>query len=359
MDIITSRELSIGDLLKDEPAFRGKQAAAALFQHEFSSWDEVSSLPKSIRETLKADIPWSTLTQETVLGGKKADTWKALLKAADGARIETVLMTNKRDTWTVCVSSQVGCAMNCSFCATGKMGFTRNLTSDEIVDQVRFWKEFLKGKPELRQDITNIVYMGMGEPLANYDNVKRSLGILTGTMGIGMTRITVSTVGLVPMLETLLADETWPPVRLAVSLHSANPGTRKDIMPTSYDEFLEKLAGWAEKYFAKFDSNRRHLTFEYVLLSGVNDTERHANALVRFSRRVGKVKVNLIPYNYTTGEFKKSSEAASQAFQDILVRAGITATRRRTMGDDIAAACGQLAAGTPQNQKSKIKMENY
>ena len=140
MDIITSRELSIGDLLKDEPAFRGKQAAAALFQHEFSSWDEVSSLPKSIRETLKADIPWSTLTQETVLGGKKADTWKALLKAADGARIETVLMTNKRDTWTVCVSSQVGCAMICSFCATGKMGFTRNLTSDEIVDQVRFWK---------------------------------------------------------------------------------------------------------------------------------------------------------------------------------------------------------------------------
>jgi 23S rRNA (adenine2503-C2)-methyltransferase len=347
------REQAMEEYFKDEPTFRVKQAVSALFQPEFSSWDEVSSLPKILRESLTEHVPWSTLSIETVLGGKWGDTWKALLRTEDGMRIETVLMENRREAWTVCVSSQVGCAMNCSFCATGQMGFTRNLSADEIVDQVRFWKGFLKGKPDLRPDITNIVYMGMGEPLANYDNVKQSLSLFTDMMGIGMTRITVSTVGLVPMLEKLLEDEAWPPVRLAVSLHSANPGTRKDIMPTSYDEFLAKLAGWAEKYFAKFDTNRRHLTFEYVLLSGINDTAKHANALVRFARRVGKVKVNLIPYNYTTGEFRKSSEAVSAAFQGILSRAGVTVTRRKTMGDDIAAACGQLAAGTPQSTKPK------
>lgn len=350
MDIL-SREQAIREILNNEPAFRERQALLSLFQAGVTSWKDVSSLPKSIREELTEHVPWSTLSFETALGGKRGDTWKVLLRAQDGVRIETVLMENKRGAWTVCVSTQVGCAMNCSFCATGKMGFTRNLSADEIVDQVRFWRDFLRGKPGLHPDITNIVYMGMGEPLANYDNVKASLKIFTGMMGIGMTRITVSTVGLIPMLEKLLQDREWPPVRLAVSLHSANPDTRKGIMPTSYDDFLGKLASWAERYFETFDTNRRHLTFEYVLLSGVNDTPNHANALVRFARRVGKVKVNLIPYNYTTGAFRKSSEEASAAFQDILVRSGITATRRKTMGDDIAAACGQLATETSRNTR--------
>lgn len=352
MDIL-SREQAIREILKNEPAFRERQAFLSLFQVGVTSWRDVSSLPKSIREELAEQVPWSTLAFEAVLEGKRGDTWKVLLRTHDGVRIETVLMENKRGAWTVCVSTQVGCAMNCSFCATGKMGFTRNLSADEIVDQVRFWKEFLRGKPGLHPDITNIVYMGMGEPLANYENVKASLKIFTGVMGIGMTRITVSTVGLVPMLEKLLKDPEWPPVRLAVSLHSANPETRKGIMPTSYDDFLAKLASWAEKYFSTFDTNRRHLTFEYVLLAGVNDTEKHANALVRFARRVGKVKVNLIPYNYTTGDFRKSSEAASAAFQAVLARAGITVTRRKTMGDDIAAACGQLATATSQGTLSE------
>jgi 23S rRNA (adenine2503-C2)-methyltransferase len=338
-----SREQLIADILKTEPAFRARQACSSLFTPEFSSWADVSSLPKPFREALSERVLWNTLAEEVVLGGKSGDTWKALLRTTDDNRIETVLMHNSRGAWTVCVSAQVGCAMNCSFCATGKMGFTRNLSSDEIVDQVRFWSAFLRKHPDVLGSITNIVYMGMGEPLANYDNVRDSLHVLTERMGFGLTRITVSTVGLVPMLEHILEDAQWPPVRLAVSLHSADPGTRKELMPTSYDDFLGKLALWAERYFSKFDTNRRHLTFEYILLADVNDTKEHADALIRFSRRVGKVRVNLIPYNYTDGRFGKPTETAVIRFQNRLKAAGIIAMRRRAMGDDIAAACGQLA----------------
>ncbi|MGB4942835.1 MAG: radical SAM protein, partial [Candidatus Moraniibacteriota bacterium] len=240
------------------------------------------------------------------------------------------------------VSSQVGCAMACTFCATGTMGFTRNLSADEIIDQYRYWMYFLDAHHELEQRISNVVYMGMGEPLANYANVKASLQAFLAHTDMGPTRLTVSTVGLIPMLRQLLADETWPPVRLAVSLHSADGATRTAIMPSSYPKFLDDLAEWTIEYFLKFESRRRHLTFEYVMLAGVNDTSAHADKLVAFARKVGKVKINLIPYNDTKSRYATSESVALVAFEKRLLDARIDVTRRRTMGADIDAACGQL-----------------
>lgn len=233
--------------------------------------------------------------------------------------------------------------MACTFCATGKMGFTRNLTADEIIDQYRFWMYYLARDISLEQRISNIVYMGMGEPLANYENVKLSLQLLLQYTDMGPTRLTVSTVGLIPALEKLLTDPEWPPVRLAVSLHSADSETRKNIMPSSYDSFLEKLTEWTKKYFEKFDTRRRHLTFEYVMLSGVNDTEMHAKKLIQFSHTIGKVRINLIPYNDTKSKYATSESRPLLDFEAHLQKAGLDVTRRKTKGADIAAACGQLA----------------
>ncbi len=315
-----------------------------------------------MRETAGKELSWMTVSAVRVLESVNGDTYKAVVETADQKRIETVLMKNARGHFTVCVSSQVGCAMACTFCATGTMGLTRNLIADEIIDQYRFWKYFLKERPELPHlpasatpkvlqagYISNIVFMGMGEPLANYANVKESIRAILKYTDIGPTRITVSTVGLLPMLRHLLSDPEWPPVRLAVSLHSADSDTRKRMMPSSFDGFLDDLAAWAEEYFKQFESKRRHLTFEYVMLAGVNDTAMHAEALIRFARRIGKVRINLIPYNFTpstssgqAGVYRGSLPGDFAGFENKLRDAGIDATRRRSMGDDIAAACGQL-----------------
>lgn len=337
-----SREEKLRTLFPDAPAFRLKQMEKALFSPVFKSFADVSTLPLQMREVAEKELAWFSIREVRVFESVKKDTFKAVVETADGKRVETVLMKNARNQWTVCVSSQVGCAMACTFCATGTMGFTRNLLVDEIVDQVRFWNAFLEKRPDLERRISNVVFMGMGEPLANYDNVKETLRLLLTYTDIGMTRITVSTVGLLPMLDKVLQDESWPAVRLAVSVHSADSDTRKSIMPSSYDGFLDKLVLWTGKYFEKFESRRRHLTFEYVMLGGVNDSEMHAKALIRFAQRVGKVRINLIPYNFTGSVYKDSLPGDFIRFQKQLEDAGVVVTRRRTMGDDIAAACGQL-----------------
>lgn len=326
----------------DAPAFRLRQFEAALFDASKKTFAAVSNLPLLMRESLDAHIPWLSITSAHLFESVKKDTYKSIIELGDGKRVETVLMRNARGQWTVCVSSQVGCAMACTFCATGTMGFTRNLLADEIVDQVRFWRIFLAERPHLPARISNVVFMGMGEPLSNYDNVKESIRQILLHTDIGPTHITVSTVGLLPMLRKILRDAEWPAVRLAVSLHSADSVTRKAMMPSSFDGFLEQLVEWTEAYFEKHESRRRHLTFEYVMLSKVNDTQEHAEALIYFARRVGKVRINLIPYNFTGSVYRDSLPADFARFQKQLADAGITVTRRRTMGDDIAAACGQL-----------------
>lgn len=339
---LLSRTEQFKALFPEAPSFRLKQMEEALFSPVFKSFLDVSNMPLAMRQTLDRELKWLAVRPAAVLESAKKDTYKAIVEMGDGKRVETVLMQNARGHWTVCVSSQVGCAMACTFCATGTMGFTRNLNADEISDQYRFWNVFLRERPDLLQYISNIVFMGMGEPLANYENVKESLRLIFAHTDIGPTRITVSTVGLLPMLRALLRDPEWPPVRLAVSLHSADSETRRQMMPSSFDGFLDDLAAWTKKYFEKFDSRRRHLTFEYVMLSRVNDTERHAQALIRFARRVGKARVNLIPYNFTGSVYRDSLPGDFARFEERLRDAGVDVTRRRTMGGDIAAACGQL-----------------
>ncbi len=295
-----------------------------------------------MREALAVSVPFQSLAVVKIFESKKQDTFKAIVSVKGDKEVETVLMKNRRGWWTVCVSSQVGCAMACGFCATGKMGLIRQLHTDEIVDQYRLWQRFLLEHPALPQRISNIVFMGMGEPLANYENVKATLNTILAQTNLGKTRITVSTVGILPRLEQLLNDPDWPHVRMAVSLHSADPKTRKEIVPTSYDEFLPKLEDWAKRYLKRFGNRRHHLTFEYVMLSGVNDTPHHAKLLAAFVRRIGNVRVNLIPYNFTGCEFTCSTTKDLDAFEEALEEGGVTVTRRRTMGDDIEAACGQL-----------------
>ena len=300
-----------------------------------------------------ATIPWMSTVPETIQVSSNGDTHKALLQVDGGKQIESVLMQNRRNAWTICVSSQVGCAMRCGFCATGKMGLTRSLIADEIVDQYRFWMSYIPSIPHSLNSpaprISNIVFMGMGEPLANYEEVRTAINTLLKYTDLGATRITVSTVGILPRLEQILTDRDWPHVRLAVSLHSAIEETRKKIVPTSYDEFLPKLSDWAKRYLHQFGNRRHHLTFEYVMLKGVNDTPAHAKALATFVNRIGRIKVNLIPYNLTGVEFERSTDSTIDQFLQTLHTNHLIATTRRTMGDDIAAACGQLIVLTQKD----------
>lgn len=316
----------------------------ALFHASATNWDEAgSTLPKAMRATIAEQLPWMTCSTERVLESVRHDTFKAVLVAADGMRFESVLMANKRGQWTICVSSQIGCAMQCTFCATGAMGFKRSLVADEIVDQYRYWQQFLRTRPQLPQRISNVVFMGMGEPMTNYENVKQTIRTWLTYTDIGPTKITVSTVGVLMQMERLLKDPDWPPVRIAVSLHSANQKRREEIVPTTVPEFLTKLADWSRRYASLKGNQRHHITFEYTLIAGVNDTPELAHELAKYVRKTGYSKVNVIPLNSVPGKaFTRSSQQRIDAFKAVLLGYGLDVMQRRTMGDDIAAACGQL-----------------
>lgn len=353
-DAPPTRKHRFDQLFPDQPKFRMEQIAAAIFKPEVTGWQGITTLPAAMRERLASDIPWMSCTEVRTLSSKRGDTHKAVLKGEDGLLFETVLMRNSRDQWSICVSSQIGCAMGCVFCATGAMGFTRNLSSDEIADQYRFWKNFLIGHPDLPQRISNVVFMGMGEPLVNVKNVTEAIHTWLKCTDIGPTRITVSTVGVLPALEKILTDPDWPPVRIAVSLHSPNETRRKEIVPTTAPNFHEKLADWTHRYEATLGNRRHHITFEYTLIFGVNDTPEEAHVLADFVRKTASVKINVIPLNAVSGKaFSASSRNRIEAFKNVLLQRGIDVTERRTMGDDIAAACGQLAL-TVKNEKGEV-----
>ncbi len=341
-----TREALFKELFPKEPAYRWKQIEQALFQPEADGWADITALPKAMREKAAA-LPWITCTAERVYESKRHDTFKAVLVASDGMRFESVLMANKREQWTICVSSQIGCAMKCTFCATGAMGFKRSLTADEIMDQYRFWKHFLRAKPDVQQRISNVVFMGMGEPMTNYDNVKKAIHSWLKHTDIGPTKITVSTVGVLAQMDRLLQDKDWPPVRIAVSLHSANQKRREEIVPTTVPDFLTKLATWSHAYARTLGNQRHHITYEYTLISGVNDTPELAHELGTFIRKTGYSKINVIPLNAVPGKaFTRSSQDRIDKFKNVLSGYGLDVTQRRTMGDDIAAACGQLITQT-------------
>lgn len=331
-------------LFPKEPVFRWKQIEKALYTPGMNAWEDVSTLGKPMRERLSAELPWVSYRDPQVFMSGKKDTYKAMLTLLDGEQIETVLMENRRGQWTICVSSQVGCAMGCTFCSTGKMGFIRNLSVDEISDQYRFWSHYLQSRPELPQRISNVVFMGMGEPLNNYENVKATILLWLRQTDLGHSKITVSTVGVLSTLRGLVQDPDWPHVRLALSLHSADVDTRNQIVPTSYDDFLPQLQEWCAQYLQQSGNRKHHLTFEYVMLQEVNDSPMHAQKLSDFCHAVGlsQVKVNLIPYNFTDLGFQRSVHERTADFKEILESKGVTTTVRKTMGDDIAAACGQL-----------------
>lgn len=317
-----------------ERRFRARQVFRHVYARRVRSWDECSDLSKMFRVQLEYGAHLDAL--ELVESRESGDgTVKYLWKLKDGLTIESVLIPDP-PRCTLCVSSQVGCALGCKFCLTGAMGFKRNLTVAEIVDQVCQAIRYAGSGNR----ITSLVFMGMGEPLANYDPVVRAMNILMDQEGLAFShrRITLSTAGLVPRITQLGKDS---PVNLAISLHAPDDELRSRIMPVNRKYPLADLMKACREYPI---APRKRITFEYTLLEGVNDDPRQAAALVKLLRGV-KAKVNLIPFNpHSASLYKKPSEERVLAFQEVLIRANLTAIIRHTRGDDISAACGQLAA---------------
>lgn len=360
---MSSNSAQLKVILEGQPAYRRKQIEHAWFDVNVSSYEEITTLPKELRESLK-DFPWLNLEVYTALESKMDNTRKYLFKLADGNLIETVVMGRKnlkenagedaKDRYTICVSSQAGCPMKCVFCATGKAGFKRHLSAEEIIDQYRFAQRLLA---KTGDRVNNIVMMGQGEPLLNYENVKRALNVLLKNTDLGETKITVSTAGVPYAMDLLLKDKDFPPVRWALSLHSAIEESRKQIMPSHKKGFLEWLVTWATEYHEKFPSRTHFIGFEYIMLSGVNDDEKHLQALVALCKKIPYFRINLIPYNKITDEtqphqeeivvdgfrtFDRTPPELINHWHATLMKAGFTVTVRYSQGQDIAAACGQL-----------------
>jgi 23S rRNA (adenine2503-C2)-methyltransferase len=348
-----------------QPAYRVEQLLEWLYEHRVTSWDAMSNLPKGLRDSLRENYSLRTLELIRKQGSRDT-TQKFLWRLADHALIESVLIPanpalygEASDRHTLCVSTQIGCAYGCKFCASGLEGWKRNLQADEIVEQVlatERWhmtemtndKETRPGTRTMHHAIpdrlvNNLVIMGMGEPLANYDNLLKALKILNAPWGggIGARKITVSTSGLAPQIRKL-ADEPLQ-FRLAISLHGATDETRNKIMPVNRKYPLAELTAACEYYQQK---KERMITLEYILIAGVNDALSETKPLARLAHRLN-AKVNLIPYNTVEDlQWKRPGEEAQEAFLAALEEQDVTATLRREKGHDIDAACGQLRLKT-------------
>lgn len=328
-----------------QPGFRLKQIQKAVYLDGVSSFNEISTLSKELRHRM-SKLKILSFEVEKVLVAKDGQSVKALLKLKDGENIETVLISPKPNDWSVCISCQVGCPMNCRFCATGKVGLQRNLTAEEITDQVLLWSQYLKNNQKLKttnQKLDNIVYMGMGEPFANWENVQESLKNLIDPklFGFGSRSISVSTAGI-PEGISKLAQE-FPQVNLAISLHFADDKKRSEFMPINNKYNLSDLKKSLQNYFQK---TNRKIFIEYILLDGINDSQEDAEKLIGYLKSIGKARllhVNLIRYNVTSGELKPSSKTKTHNFKNYLLRQGINATVRKSLGEEIQGACGQLA----------------
>jgi 23S rRNA (adenine2503-C2)-methyltransferase len=326
---ITREELS--GLLPGEPAYRVRQVWEGLHVR-VQRPEEMTELPAPLRATLETALA-PALHEASQRSADDGETTKWLWSLADDARVETVLMRYP-DRVTVCVSTQAGCAMACQFCATGQAGFQRQLSTGEIVEQVAV--AIRAARP---RRLSNVVFMGMGEPLANYDRVWAAVLRLHGEMGLSARHLTLSTVGIVPGIRRL-ATETLP-VNLAVSLHAANDDLRDELVPINRRYPLADLADACADYV---EASGRRLSIEWALIDRVNDRPTDVSELARFARPLG-AHVNLIPLNPTPGyPVVGSPPARVRAFRDELIAAGVNATIRMTRGADIDAACGQLAA---------------
>jgi len=330
-----------------QPAYRARQILDWIYKKRVATWEEMLNLPRPLREQLAAAVPEGELTVVRMLGSRDT-TRKFLLKLSDGRLIESVLIPaspalygEASDRLTLCVSSQVGCAYGCKFCASGLAGWMRHLTPAEIVGQI------LTVERETGERVNNLVFMGMGEPLANYPNLMEAMTILNSEWGlrIGARHITISTSGLAPAIRWL-ADQPLS-VRLAISLHGATDAVRDRIMPVNRKYPLETLM---EACLYYRETKRQMITLEYILIDEINAGVEEARALAEWARKL-RAKVNLIPYNTVEGlEWKRPGEEQQEQFLDVLERAGVRATLRREKGHDISAACGQLRLQTEGEQ---------
>jgi 23S rRNA (adenine2503-C2)-methyltransferase len=334
-----------------EPSYRAGQIADWLYQKRVKSFDEMTDLSRNLRAQLAHQFAFSNLDVVHVLGSRDS-TRKFLFRLSDENLIESVLIPaspalygGSSDRRTICISTQVGCAYGCKFCASGLEGFSRNLRPNEIIDQI------IAIEGEIGEKIDNIVFMGMGEPLANFENVMRAIRIINASwgLGIGARHITVSTSGLAPQIKKL-ADEPLQ-IRLAISLHAATDEVRNQIMPINRKYNVETLLSACDYYAAR---KKQRLTFEYILIAGVNDADAQAYLLARHARRLS-AKVNLIPYNTVEDlNWSRPSRNRQEKFLSILRAHKIPATLRREKGHDIDAACGQLRLQTKREVEAGV-----
>lgn len=324
------------------PKFRLRQIADAVYKQGAGAFAEIASLPEPLRNALKEKFRVLALEPDTLLESRDGGAFKGSFRLKDGNRIESVLLNLFPGKWSVCVSTQVGCPVQCLFCATGRRGLKRNLSTDEIVSQYIFWAGYLK-KNRPGEKIGGAVYMGMGEPFLNYEAVAESLKVLTdpGLVGLGDRHISVSTIGHVPGIRRFAKD--FPQVNLAVSLHAAENELRSSLVPLNDKYPLEQIAKALKDYI--FSTNRK-VFIEYVLLGGVNDSQSCARRLAGWLQEVASPKyftVNLIPYNHTDREYKTPAKERVEAFANLLLTLNTSVTVRKSLGSDIAGACGQLA----------------
>lgn len=344
-------------VLDKEPGYRLKQVKSAVFKDLIEDWDEASILPKELRKKLKENCPLGI--EARIFSSSKEGAIKALFVLQDGLKIESVLLRHKPRSRnsanihlrkqvefslrgedgrnTVCVSSQAGCPLGCQFCLTGKMGFKRNLDYSEIAEQVVFFARLLKKEG---QKISNIVFMGMGEPFLNYDNVLGAIRILNDKDGfnLGARHFSVSTVGIIEGIEKLAGEDLQ--INLAVSLHAPDDELRSEIMPINKKYPIEKILEAVRDYIKK---TKRRVMFEYIMIKGVNDSDEMARALAKLVKDIPLSFVNLISYN-PTEIFKPSLSERIKRFKEILEKEGVSVTQRYSFGRELKAACGQLGA---------------
>jgi 23S rRNA (adenine2503-C2)-methyltransferase len=335
-----------------EKPFRAKQVMRWMHQSGASSFDDMTDLAKSLRAKLNEQacigVPDLMVSQQSLDGTRK---W--LLDVGTGNGVETVFIP-EAERGTLCISSQVGCALECTFCSTGRQGFNRNLSTSEIIGQLWWANKAMGVTPKNERVISNVVMMGMGEPLANFDNVVAALSIMLDDHGYGLSRrrVTVSTSGMVPQMDRL---KDVMPVALAVSLHASNDAVRDEIVPLNKKYPLKSLMAACQRYLVK--APRDFITFEYVMLDGINDKAQHARELIELVRDV-PCKFNLIPFNpFPNSGYERSSNENIRVFRDILQQAGFVVTVRKTRGDDIDAACGQLAGQVQDKTRRQQKWQ--
>ncbi|RDH84110.1 MAG: 23S rRNA (adenine(2503)-C(2))-methyltransferase RlmN [endosymbiont of Galathealinum brachiosum] len=336
-----------------EKPFRVSQVTKWIHQLNVSDFDQMTNLSKKLREQLKekACIKSLDIIEDQI---STDGTRKWALGLEDNNRIEVVYIPED-DRGTLCISSQVGCALDCSFCSTARQGFSRNLTVAEILSQIWLATRLLDEEKKPGRKITNVVLMGMGEPLLNFDNVMKAIDVMLDDFAYGLSkrRVTVSTAGVVPAMDKLAERHD---VQLAISLHATRDELRDDLVPINKKYNLEKLIPACQRFMEK-RSPRSRLTIEYVMLAGVNDTKQDAEDLIKVLDGIS-VLINLIPFNPFPGSgYKTSSNNAVHRFQDVLMKAGLITVIRKTRGEDIDAACGQLVGKVEDKSRRENKFK--